>query len=771
MGEQKVSGKMNSRLLVTTALCCFANGTAFAQTASPATAAPEATEAASADNTVGLEEIVVTAQKRGENLQKVPVAVTAFSSESLRESGVTNITQIANLTPSLSLPQGSGGVVTPFLRGVGSTANAVGNESSVAVYVDGVYYTRLPLGFFSLANVQRVEVLKGPQGTLFGRNSSGGVIQIITSDPSQATKVSGQLGYGAYDTLEGNFYATTGLTDTLAADISIAGRRQGQGYGYNFARQEHTNGYDNFIARSKLLWEPTDATTVLLSGFYGYARGPMQGSTYPGTTQGFVIPPFGRQPTFGFQDQNMDQDTFNRSESWGGTLKIEHELSFAQFTSISALVVEKEHVIVDGDYGARPDYRADLFSTVNQKTQELQLASLAGSELTWILGLYYYDTKSSYHPLRFQGPAFFGPNGGLSFLGVTDALDDGTVNVFDLAASQTARSYAGYAQASYEILPRLKLTGGFRYTIDKLKGRGSQGVSLFNGAATIPFGSAADNSKDERATFKVALDYQITPTSLVYGSFSRGYKSGAYNLLPFTPPPQKAEILDAYEVGMKNEFFDRKVRLNLAVFQYNIKNPQVQLLNNGSITLSNAQKARVRGFEVEGQLAPVRNLLINFGATVLDSKYRQYGSIINGVCVGCAPTGAVQLTSPFGAASPLGSIVAGGNQTPFAAKFTASIGGQYTVETGIGDWTLSGNLSHNSGYFFEPDNFLRQGAFDLVDARLSYKPNEVMTFSVWGRNLLDEQYAQFAGTQQGPAGYPFIAAPPRTYGVTAGFSF
>lgn len=735
-------------------------------------AIPESSaEAADDSSSVQLSEIVVTAQKRTENSQKVPVAVTAFSSEALQMRGMTDLREIAAITPGLQLGE-SNGVVLPFLRGVGNRADAIGNESSVAVYVDGVYFTRVPSGVFTLTNIDRVEVLKGPQGTLFGRNSSGGVVHIITRDPSHDPQVKGQIGYGNYDTLSGDLYATVGLSSTVAMDISLSGTNQGEGFGRMFGSGVRASFADNFTMRSKLLFQPTDLTKVTVSGFYSYSMTGMLGNTFPGTIQGYQsAPDTVPQPTVGFYDQRSDLNPTARTNVWGVSLKIDQDLDFARLISITGYSKTKAHQITDGEYSERPDYRADLYGTIEQFTQEFQLASNSDSNLSWILGLFYYNTLGKYDPLRFQGPVFFNAAGGLgaAFGGVTDVLGDSSTNAFDIVGRQRAKSYAGYGQATYEIVPRLKITGGLRYTHDEITGSGFERVTINN--ATLfegdintftPGAPRRGSNKIDKLTYRTAIDYQVTGDALLYASLSRGYKSANFNLLPFSSIPNRPEVLDAYEIGFKSQLFNRRLRVNGAVFNYEIKNPQVQLLNNGSITLSNAGKARVRGVEIEGAFAAARGLTLNFGATYLDAKYLDYAN---------APSGPPNPLAPFGTITPLRTIDAAGKRTPYAPKLTANFGVQYVFETGIGKWAASADYSYNDGYFFEPDNFLRQQSFNLVNGQIRYMPNDRISAAVWGKNLANERYATFAGTQAGAAGYPFVAAAPRTYGVAFGFNF
>src|SRR6202171_2078548 len=260
-----------------------------------------------------IEEIVVTAQKREQNLQKIPVSVTAVSGESLEARGITDVSSFARATSGLQLGQGTAGVVVPFLRGVGTSATNLGAESSVAVYADGVYFSRLPAGFFSLNDVERVEVLKGPQGTLFGRNSSAGVIQIITKDPSQTPTVNGSVNYGDYNTVQSSFYAGTGINDKAAVDVAVSYRNQGDGYGRDVTTGNRANYNDDLTVRSKLVIDSGDATRITVGGYFAHSKVGLQGNTYPGTIQGYSSDPFAALPSIGFYDQRNDSDSFARS--------------------------------------------------------------------------------------------------------------------------------------------------------------------------------------------------------------------------------------------------------------------------------------------------------------------------------------------------------------------------------------------------------------------------------------------------------------------------
>jgi iron complex outermembrane receptor protein len=703
-----------------------------------------------------VDELVVTAQKREENVQKIPVAVTAVTGRALEQRGITDVSAFAQVTSGLQLGQGTSGVVLPFLRGVGTNASNLGRESSVAIYADGVYFTRLPAGFFSLANVERVEVLKGPQGTLFGRNSSAGVIQIITKDPSHTPLLKANISYSSYNTVEGTAYGTAGLSDTVALSLSVAARKQGDGYGVNIPTGHRANYTDNVVLHSKLLFEPSDETRVTLGGYYTQTKVGQQGNTYPGTVAGYLTPPFAPLPPIGFYDQRGDVDSVVKSHAWGASLKVEQDLGFAQFTSITAYTREVESVYDDGDYNPRADFLFVAHGYVNQFTQELQLSAPKESAVQWIMGLYYYNAFTRYDKAELTSPS-----GGLA------AIYGPGLNAF---AHTRSKSIAPFAQATYEILPHLRLTGGLRYTVDDTGADGRVDLNLSPPLTVIAPGPA--DFKTRKFTFKAAADYQFTDMVMGYASFSRGYKSGGFNLVVYDPRPARPEVLDAYEIGLKSDLLDRRLRLNASVFQYNIDSPQVQLQSGTTVVTSNAGSSRVKGAEIEVQAAVAHDFNLRFSATYLDSKYLSYGTLdALGNVINGAPSAPQNPVSPYGTISPLRSIIANGNDTPQAPRLTVNAGLDYAVDTSMGRVFFAVDYYYNDGFYWEPDNFLRQKSYGLLNGRVKLQPTEHLAVSLWGKNLTDEHYVSQAVSQEGPAGYPYLAAPPRTYGVSLDWQF
>jgi len=716
-------------------------------TASIGTASEGAPLDATSRDTV--EMIVVTAQRREQNLQDTPVSVTAFSSDTLAESGVTNLQELASIAPALQVSS-TAGVYLPFLRGVGNGNASVGNESSVATYIDDLYYTRLATAYLELGSMDRVEVLNGPQGTLFGRNSSGGAIQMFTKDPGVDPALEATLGYASYDRISGNLYASTPITDRLGVNISLGGYHQRDGWGNSITTGEDVNLGWAATARAKLVWEPSDYTRIKLVGFYARSRsdiGSVQ-DLYEGT---FGIVPVSltslKNDKDSFYDTQLDRRPDSTEEGYGASLRIDQEASFADLVSITGFRNSKGNYGLDLDYSPLFFYHADLGNRDDQFSQEFQIKSRKGSSIDWILGFYYLHWKAGYDPAIGEGPIFGG----------------GTL-VFDNL--QTVDSFSGFAQATAPIGRSTNVTLGVRYTLDDLSVEGTQFIAV-PGLGNIPLAPDVRDSRSEGAfTYRAAIDHRFSDQLLIYASTSRGYKSGAYNLLPAVAPPAEAEKIQAYEVGFKSDLFDKRVRLNGALFQNDIRNPQVLTTVDTGVSLTNAQKARVRGAEVSVEAVPVSGLTLRGAATYLDAKYKQFDN---------APIFTGGMTPGTGITGPVLGDGAG-NRMANVPEWRLSAGVNYNLLTDIGEWTADVGVSYTSDYPWTADNNLVADDVTLVNASLSFTPSssEWLTLRLWGRNLAGERYYLIGQESAGPggtAGYPAAPAPPRTYGGTISVTF
>lgn len=745
-----------SRLAIGLLLCTGLTPAAIAQ------------DAAAESSSEQLQEIVVTAQRREQNMQDTPVAVSAFNAQVLQASGVSNVKELAHVDPSLNIPQVVG-VYLPFLRGVGNAAGGnLGNESSVPVYIDDVYYTRLSTAYLAINSLDRVEVLKGPQGTLFGRNSSGGAIQMFTKDPGQKTEVNASIGYANYKTLSGQFYAATPLTDTLSWNIAFGGSNQRDGWGKSI-----TTGGDIYLekhatVRSKLLWEPGTGTRVKIVGFYAYSKGDIgipidrHSGTYGGSAAvplpGYpnppvVLPSLADVPGNQFYNSRVNFLAIAREKGYGGSVRIDQEIGFADLVSISAFRRSKGLVQQDGDLTAQNLLNADLNHRDRQFTQEVQIKSRQGSKIDWIVGAFYLRTRVAYVPAVVYGDL------------LTLAVAPGAVQNID--SRQTIDSYSAFGQATAPLDEKTNLTLGLRYTNDKVKGFGRQTATI-PGVGEVPLAPDYSDSKTfRRLTWKGALDHHFTDDVMAYASIGRGYKSGTYKTLPLDDVPALPETVDTYEVGLKTELFDRRVRVNGALFWNDIKNPQVlTVITRGlvsSIGLTNAQKARVKGAEIGVEAITGRGLKLRGAATYLDGEYREFTN---------AP-----LYSQNGQ-TIVGPVPgdASGNRLPNTAKWRFDVGVNYAVDTGIGELVSDISVSHTGRFAWNPDNLVTEKAVTLVNASLNLNPSslEWMTIGLWGKNLGNVKY--YASSQEnvgplGTGGFQSVAAAPRTYGGTISVKF
>jgi iron complex outermembrane recepter protein len=691
--------------------------------------------AAASTGPTELQEVVVTAQKRAEPLQSVPIAISAVTGSELQERGAGNINELTALVPGLTA-ENFNGLVLPFLRGVGNTGTTAGNESSVGAYVDGVYYARLPANFFDLANIDRVEVLKGPQGTLFGRNTTGGVINVVTSTPSFEPTAFGTLSYGNFDAYALSAYGSTPLGDKTALGLSISGKTD-DGFGRNLNTGGRYGYVDSGIARTKLLVEPADGTRLVLSGYVSTSTQSIPKHPYPGTTVADLSNPniVYTSNDIGFYNSRENINAFDRFDVWGVTARLDQEFPFADFASISAYYHMHENTQVGNVDSLADSGRANLQGPLDQGTQEFQLLSKPGSRVQWILGTYYYYNKTAYDGVPTLIGSIYGPG-------------------LILTGEQIARSYAGFGQATVQVAPRLKLTGGLRYTRDQIAANG------FYGLATSPPTSLGytppGQATVDKPTYRLVADYQFLDDVMGYASYNHAFKSGNFNLLAYTSDtPTRPEEIDAYEVGEKAELLNRRVRLNSAVFYYKIKNPQVQLEREDTVFFSNAGASMVKGAELELQAVVSRGFNGRASVSYLDSKYTDYQD---------APASEPDLV--HGGAIALPPIDAAGHTTPLASKWTGDVGFDWALgTTRAGGFFLTADYYYNSGYYFEPDNLLHQGAFSVVNAQIRCDLNDHLSVRLWGKNLNDAQYAVAASTVGGAIGYQWMPAPPRTFGI------
>lgn len=706
---------------------------ALAQTTSATQANP------AANGNAGVEEIVVTAQRRSENLQRVPIAVTAITASRLASSGITNSQDLTIAAPSLTVGSAIG-YFQPRIRGIGTTTNGPGVENSVAVYIDGVYIASTPASLFSFNNIERIEILKGPQGTLFGRNATGGLIQVVTKDPSANFGGNARVGYGSYQTVDGAFYVTGGKKDVAAVDLAVQGLHQGNGFGTNFALGKDTNKTDHdFSVRSKLLVTPGDRTQIRLTGDYFDNKG---STPYLRAWSGDT-PAFGPQTPGGNWDSNSNIPTRTRLKSGGVTGNIQYETDFARILSITAYRKGTYDVQFDYDLTPTPTLGIFIHQKDNQFSQELQLASLASSRIKWTVGGYYFHASSAYAPIDVtQGFPIVGPTNPFSLIRT--------------ASEQRTRSYAAFGQVTVPIDEKTNLTGGIRYTSEKRYLDGA--VNGFIGGVNIGnLGPAtAANKKFDKVTWRASADHTFGDT-MVYASFNRGFKSGGFNPQIPSAAAYAPEVLDAYEIGIKATTSDHRLRFNPSFFYYDYQNLQVPFFTGtGQLGIVTGPRATIYGFDLDFEFAVTRALRLSGGATYMHDRFGRY------------PSAVFNLRQPVGAFQTTGDAT--GNRIPFTADFVGSIAATYDLETQRGKFGFNVSYNYNNGFYPEADNLRRQHAFHMANASVSFKPiGTSITARFFVKNMFNEAVlVQLAAAPQvTAAGYQ----PPRTYGGSLAIDF
>ena len=701
-----------------------------------------------ASSSNGIEDIVVVAQKRSERLQDVPIAVSAVTADGLTKAGVDNVYELGQSVPGLvaSRTFGTGSLVVS-LRGVGATVASAGYENSVALYLDGVYSTSTNGSILRINNIERVEVLKGPQGTLFGRNATGGVISIITRDPRQEFSGNAQLSYDSYRTIEGNLYATTGLAPEAAIDFGATIKSQGKAYGRNLAYvdEDYQKIDYEYAVRSKLLLTPTETTKIRIIGDYARTK----------TDLGFAVPvpksPFkGRfyTPLPGPFDGSINANGGRRWHGGGLSAQLDQEIGSLKLVNVLAWRDSLTTLELDTDQSAVPAQVVFTRQYDRQLSNELRLESPSDRALTWLLGAYYLRYDSGYDPFTITSGPQIAP------------LPTSVAHVF-FDAGQLSKSYAGFGQSSLLLGEGTTFTVGLRYSSDRARRYGTQIVTLRNGVKT-PGGTAnlPASAKFDKLTWRVSLDHKFDDRTLAYASINRGFKSGGFNpnsssdKIPYLP-----ETLDAYEIGVKSDPIPGVLRANVAAYYYNYKNPQLQVVVSSVAYTRNAPKATIYGIDAEFNIVPTEGLRLDLG---LSWAHARFGSF---------RTAPFYLGCPVGAALPCAGD-ATGNRLPAVPDFTATGSINYEIPLASGGKIeLNGNVSFQSSTPHDPAETYIEPAFTTAKASITWHlPGDRLRIRAYVDNITDNLAFRRIGFS-GLAGASGVRSDPRTFGLSVGAVF
>ncbi len=731
------------------AIAC-ASGSAAAQTT------------AGANDDSGSQMIVVTAQRRQELSRDVPITITTVNSEALQAANVDSLMSLSKLAPGVRIDQ-QGSFTQPTIRGIGTTLVQTGIGSNVGTYIDGYYLPNSLALDFEFLNVESIQVLKGPQGTLFGRNTTGGAILVTTADPSQETKIIAEASYGRFNEKKIKGYYTTGLSDSVA--LSLEGQwSDGDGFVTNLydgslatgggfaegADVKHPGASEKWTVRSALKWDASDRASFVLRYTHTDRNDPKGnlGSTYRVDgipySAGDTIP----GTLFSFDRRHVVNNArvYFRVKTNTVQLTGNFDLDFADLTSYSQYRKEDIENLSDNDRTSASILGLDLPQQTELLTQELLLSSKPGSRLQYTAGVFLYHEKIA------QQVGLSAPFG--VFFGAPDA------NTFFSFSGTGAKvsTYAAYFDGTYELTDNLFLTGGLRYSHDEVND------VYYQTAPGNPDGRTYQSDrKDDKLSPRVVLRYKPTESSSIYASYTKGYKSAVPDYRSTSGGEYlKPEDINAFEVGYK--YADNRLTAELAGFWYDYKNLQNGFYRVGETILSNAAKSRIKGVEAALSYELVDGFEISAAGTYIDAKYRDYDSAgFFEPLIGPDVDGdGVPDYTGFSTDNPAD---ASGNRVQRTPKFTGNITARYSTEVSGGRLVASTNLFHSARVYFDASNQFSQGSYNILSARLQWTdPSETYTFAVFGDNLLDEKYVtQF---NVGTTNASNVWGKPLTYGVS-----
>lgn len=733
-------------------LACLATSALTALSVAPHAAMAQTNDGGGAT----VEEVIVTADRRERKLQEVPSAITAVTSEVLERQRIVDLGSLSASVPSFSMTEGSALGKELNIRGITSVrildASA---EPSVGMFVDEVYISRMGAAFSDFFDLERIEVIRGPQGVLLGKNVVGGAISVITAKPKFDDQGQMTVGLSNYNGFNANGYMTGGLTENIAGRFAFQVRNR-DGYAKNVILNSEVDDLKSHQARAELLYAPEDGDLrALLTVDYG-------SSNSAGTARVMTDDPFaagtGTLAAYraglglGPRESTSPQREYADRKTGGASLRIDYDgFSGARLTSITGYRKSEGRMGYNQLGAASPPALADTFYYAEDRpetiSQELRLVSQNDdSRIDWLLGAFYQHDEVQ------RSDA----NRATSY--TTTAALSGHYFYFNDAKLDTM---AVFGQVGFKFTDKLKATIGARYTKDKKEGvrradcLDDGGDGLCVAALALAGGQyfIVDYSDDWSAfTPQGIIEYQANDDIMLYASVGKGFKGGGWDHIPATEAGARIgydpeEVIN-YEIGAKTDLLENRVRLNVAAFQMDYKDLQSQqlILECLCTVTSNAGTAKIKGFEAELQAAVTDRLMVTASGSVLDAKYDEF-------------------VSSSGA-------VFSGNKIQRSPENKFDVG--FTYEFGQGAWdrgvSLKANYTRTGESFWTPNNTIKQKPFGLLDASLRIQPPEAKwAMTIWGKNLTDELYAVAAQAFFGDLMNYY--APPKTFGVDLTYSF
>ncbi|MBN9533284.1 MAG: TonB-dependent receptor [Alphaproteobacteria bacterium] len=747
-----------------------------------------------------IETVVVTAQKRTEDIQSVPITVQAFTAKAVQDLGIKSTADLSQFTSNvtIALPAGEGNQPIISIRGVGLNDYDSNNAGPNGVYMDEVYMSSPSSQTFQAFDLGRIEVLKGPQGTLYGRNTSGGAINFISVKPTDYYTGDFHVEYGSFNTYQIQGAVGGPIADGLDARIAVV-KNGSSGYVYNALTGGHENGVNNVAGRVQVNWRPIENLSLLLNVHGGSvanrpseyrhlaALDPNSGGlcsvsdARSGT--GGCIDIFGYGTPSKFYSGAYNRRQHLKVHNWGGSLRADYTLGSLDFISLTAF--EHNDKIDPDETDASPNRLLEIDGGVNSKTftQEFRV-SQSTDTYNWLVGLYYLgETLRQNQPiyLLLDADNFFGVGAGsLPEVGAQIDYDN---------SRQVTNSYAIFGQGDYKLTDKLKLTLGARFTGESKSFQYAAGVQYQVGGINelgpvlpiLPLPGDSFNRKLSNTSFnwKAALDYQLTDDVMPYASVSTGFKSGGFNgsflATPASPDfiavaaaqisaqlqPIKPERITAYEVGVKSTFFDNRLLFNAALFYNDYHDLQVFILapvsspipggqNLYTNILTNTKNAHMEGADLQIVGKPIEDFTLSAQIGILQAKVDSVDS------------------TP---AQPNGYH---GHQMPLAPHLSMSLAADYIVHLDTGHLEIQFNANYKSHQYYDLANnpYLTEAPYWIENARVAYSfDDDQWEVAAYIRNLSGQHYyidmfdLSYVGLYEGVRGQP------RTIGAEMNYHF
>lgn len=708
--------------IVSIATLAATPGVAYAQTLpADVPAATDAEYQAETGTAAGAEvEIIVTARKRGERLLDVPIAITAVTAQTLQARAVNSVNELATAVPNVRLPANTASTQTSGayaygMRGVVTNARNIGFEPGVGTYVDGVYVSRATAFNQVLSDIERVEILRGPQGTLFGKNTIAGAINIITKEPSDSLEGSVSVGIGNRSAWRTDAYISGPISDNVSAKISgYHSEKDGQLRNV-LDDTDYLNADNTTSVRGAVRLEPSSDFSLIFAGDYTHSNTPGSGLqlarvsgmalTVPG-----VIAGDGEKINI---DGAFGTPNFSKRDEWGVSMTAQIGIGANELTSITAFRDTTLHFTSDDDATPWPIQYSDFNDSAEAFSQELRIASTNRDFWNYLIGAYYFSQKASADRFTLAAPPDALNSGPFYPIYLTKPTTSGRIS---LDAGVKTDAWSLFTSNDLKLTSNLDLTIGLRYTEERKKLDLTQ-----NDTSWIRFPSInidGQSRKDDDISGNVSVTYKPTTNSSIYASISRGFKSGGFNAdygrsqVTFGP-----EKVTSYEIGAKAILFDRMVNLNANAFYIDYSGQQVNSFINGAFFIQNAGTSKIKGIEAEISLYPTEGLSLNGSFGYTDATFEEFPNC-NGPNTSCA-----------------------GNRLPYVSKFTGYASAQYRIPMRSGDITPRLEWAYTGDSYFDAQNnqYNRVPSYSIINGTLALRRDQ-WKLTLWAKNIFNKHY-------------------------------